>query len=141
VRAKVRLFGSGDDEPGLFGIGPYPALQGTKVADWPVLEPGTTRAIVDGAAAYRQVSLHSDIVPVDVSGLLSGGGSRKSIDVAVAVDGTIAATAPTIAPRPGARQLFSMVIPERALHEGANDVELFAIKPRAGRPRLQPLSP
>jgi hypothetical protein len=139
LRHKLRLFGSGDAEPGLFGIGPYPRLHGTPVSRWPVLARGARRAVVDGPAAYRRVSLRSGSVPVKVSGLLAGSGSRSAQDIAVAVNGTIAATAPTVAPRPHARRLFSLVIPEKTLHDGSNRIELFAIRPRGGELRLQPL--
>jgi hypothetical protein len=141
LRLKLKLFGSGDDEPGLFGIGPYPSLHGTPVSRWPVLAAGATRAHVDAAAAYRQVKVGSGSVPVKVSGVLSGSGSRKSTDIAVAVNDTIAATAPTVAPHPGAPGLFSLLIPESVLHDGANRVEVFAIRPHGGEPRLQPLTP
>ena len=141
LRLKLNLFGSGDAEPGLFGIGPYPSLHGTPVTRWPAVPAGATHAVVDGAAAYRSVKHGSGSVPVRVSGVLSGSGSRKSTDVAVAVNGTIAGTAPTIAPRRGAPQLFSLAIPENALRDGANQIEVFAIKPGGGEPRLQPLTP
>jgi hypothetical protein len=139
LRQKLKLFGSGDAEPGLFGIGPYPRLHGTPVSRWRVLARGPTRAVVDGATAYRRVRLGSGSAPVKVSGLLAGSGSRSAHDIAVAVNGTIAATAPTVAARPGARQLFSLLVPEQALRNGVNEIELFAIEPRAGELRLQPL--
>jgi hypothetical protein len=141
LRRKLRLFGSGHDQQGLFGIGPYPELHGTQVSRWPGLTAGATRALVDGAAAYGSVKLRSGSVPVKVSGILSGRGSRRTTDVAVAVNGTIAATAPTVAPRRGARQVFSLLIPPSALRDGANQIDVFAIKPREGEPRLQPLAP
>jgi Sulfatase len=139
LRRKLKLFGSGDGAPGLFGIGPYPRLRGTPVSRWPLLAPRGTRAVVDGAAAYGRVKLGSGAAPVKVSGLLSGSGSRSALDVAVAINGTIAATAPTVAPKPGARRLFSLVIPEQALHDGSNLVEVFAIRPRGGELPLEPL--
>lgn len=139
LRRKLKLFGSGADEPGLFGIGPYPKLHGTPVARWTALAPGGTRAVLDGAAAYRDVRLGSGSAAVKVSGLLAGSGSRTDHDVAVAVNGTIAATAPTVAPQRGARRLFSVLIPESSLHDGSNQIELFAIRPRAGTLLLQPL--
>jgi hypothetical protein len=74
-----------------------------------------------------------------VSGRLTGSASRRDHDIAVAVNGTIAATAPTVAPRPGARRLFSLLIPEDALHDGSNRIELFAIERRGGEVRLEPL--
>ena len=56
--------------------------------------------------------------------------------MAIAVNGTIVATAPTIAPRQGAPRIFSVLIPESSLREGANSVELFAIENGSALRRL-----
>ena len=139
LQRKLKLFGSGDAKPGLFGIGPDPALHGTPVTRWPALAFGGLRAVLDGAAAYRSVKRGSGSAPVKVSGRLTGSGSRQDHDLAVAVNGAIAATAPTVAPHAGARRLFSVLIPDDALKDGSNRIELFAIERRGGQVRLQPL--
>ena len=70
------------------------------------------------------------------TGRLAGTQSTAPLDMAIAVNGTIVATAPAIAPRQGAPRIFSVLIPESSLRDGANAVELFAIE--AG-PALRPL--
>jgi hypothetical protein len=141
LRLKLRLFGSGDAGPGLYGIGAFPSLHGTPVSRWPVLRPGRMRAIVDAPGTPRQVSLNATSLPVNVSGRLAGSGSRQPMDLAIAVNGTIVATAPAVAPRPHAPRVFALLVPDSALREGDNDLEIFGIEGRAGAIRLRPLTP
>ncbi len=124
---KLRLFGSGGDPPGLFGIGPRPGLHGRKVSLLRTLAAGSTRAAIDAVGRYRNVRRSSGSVPVRVMGKLTGKGARKRIDVAVAINGTIVATGPTFAPRRGGTQLFSVLVPEAGLREGGNLVDLYSI--------------
>jgi len=138
LRLKLGLFGSGNDPPGLFGIGPRPSLHGTPVSRLTVLPAGRTRAALDAASRYRRVRRSSGSVPARVMGELTGRGSRRQVDLAVAVNGTVVATAPTFAPRRGATQLFSVLVPERSFREGRNGVKLYAIG--AGM-RLRQLTP
>ena len=137
ARLKSRLFGSGGTS--LYGIGPSPFLLGTPVARWPAVAPSGTRAVLDLADGYSHVRLGSGFVPVKVMVRLSGPGSDKATDIAVAVNGTIAATAPSLTPRPGTSHYFSALVPEDRLHEGANTIEILAIVRGGGGPALRPL--
>jgi hypothetical protein len=139
LRLKLRLFGSGVSGPGLYGIGPFPSMHGTPVTRWPALPRSGTRAVLDRPDGYRDVRLDAGSLPVKVSGRLTGTDSSQPTDVAVAIDGTIAATAPTVSPRPRARQVLSLLIPETALREGDNLLEVFAIERRHGKLALRPL--
>jgi Sulfatase len=142
LRLKLRLFGSDNAGPGLYGIGPFPDTHGTQVASWPILARGGTRAIVDHPARYRDVRLDANTLPLKVSGRLTGNGSRATIDVAIAINGTIAATAPTVAPHPNGEGVFSALVPRDALRNGNNALEVYAIeRDPAGRPSLRPLTP
>jgi hypothetical protein len=134
LRLKLRLFGSGARLPGLFGIGPHRELVGTPVASWPALPPSGRRADLDNAGRFRAVAL--DTPPVKLTGTLAGTESTAPLDVAIAVNGTIVATAPAIAKRQGAARIFSVLIPESSLRAGANSVELFRIE---DGPALRPL--
>lgn len=138
ARLKAGLFGSG--AASLYAVGPSQVMHGTPVGRWPALPAGGTRAVLDLADRYARVRLASGFVPVKVMGRLTGPGSDKPADIAVAVNGTIAATAPTVAPRAGGTQYFSALLPEEMLREGANSVALFAIVPGAGGPGLRPLA-
>jgi hypothetical protein len=137
LRLKLRLFGSGGDPPGLFGIGPRPSLHGKAVSAMTVLSPGSTRAAIDAAGRYGRVRRSTGSVPVRVMGRLTGRGSTKRRDLAVAVNGTIVATGPTFARRRGS-QLFSVLVPEASLREGGNSVKLYAL---GSGNQLRPLTP
>jgi hypothetical protein len=139
LRLKLRLFGSGNEPPGLFGVGPYPSLHGKPVSSLTVLPPGGTRAAIDAVDRYAHVRRSSGWVPARVMGKLTGRGSHSRLDVAVAVNGTIVATGPTFPPRRGATQLFSILVPESTLRDGRNSVKLYAIGGRGTR--LRPLTP
>lgn len=139
ARLKSRLFGSGSAS--LYRIGPSPVLHGTPLGRWPALPPGGTRAVLDLADRYASVRLGSGSLPVKVMGRLMGPGSGNPADIAVAVNGTIAATAPTVARSPARTQYFSALVPEGSLREGANTVQIFAIVPSGGGPALRPLTP
>jgi hypothetical protein len=141
VQLKLRLFGSGDGGPGLYGIGPFPSAHGTAVARWPLLPAGPTRAVLDPPGRYRELRRGATSVPVKVSGRLAGPDSRKPTDVAAAIDGTIVATAATVAPHPGARRVISVLVPESALREGRNRVDLFAVEGGKHKLALRPLTP
>jgi Sulfatase len=134
LRLKLRLFGSGDSGPGLYGIGPHPELVGTPAASWQALPAGSRRADLDNVSRFGNVSLDSP--PVKLTGRLAGAQSTAPLDMAIDVNGTIVATAPAIAPRQGAPRIFSVLIPESSLRDGENAVQLFAIEPG---PALRPL--
>jgi hypothetical protein len=139
LRLKLKLFGSGNDAPGLFGVGPYPSMHGTPVSRWTTLPADGTRAALDGAGAFQDVRLGSGVAPVRIMGHLTGRGSRARADLAVAVNERIAATGPAFPIRRGGVRFFSIMIPESALHEGSNRVQLFSIVGGATA-RLRPLT-
>src|SRR5918994_6533871 len=122
LRLKLKLFGAGDAS-GLFGIGPHPELHGTPVTQWPALPASALRAQLDNPHRFRAVRLDSPSPPVKVSGRLAGAGAQAPVDLAVAVHGTVVATAPTLNPdRSGG--VFTVMIAESSLREGANTVQL-----------------
>jgi hypothetical protein len=139
LHIKLRLFGSRNEPPGLFGIGPFRSIHGKPVSSLSVVSRGSTRAAIDAAGRYARVRRSSGSVPVRLMGKLTGTGNRKKLNIAVAVNGTVVATAPTFAPRRGAAQLFSVLVPESSLRDGKNNVELYALIGH-GTPRLRPLT-
>jgi hypothetical protein len=137
LRLKRLLFGS---SRGAFGLGPRRDLQGTEVARWPTLPAaGAVRAALDYPDRFRDVQLDSQQPPVKVTGRLTGPGSGDPLDLAVAVNGTIQATAPAFAVDGLSSRLFSVLIPESSLREGANTVQLFAIQGDRGTTALRRL--
>ena len=61
------------------------------------------------------------------------------LDLAVAVNGTIEATAPAIALDRKLHRLFTVIDSRSSLREGANTVQLFAIEGGPTAPALRPL--
>ncbi len=55
-------------------------------------------------------------------------GAATPLDIAIAVNGTIEATATSFAVAQSSGQLFSALIPEASLRQGVNAVQLFAIQ-------------
>jgi hypothetical protein len=132
LRLKLSLFGRGP-----FGIGPHRELHGSQVARWPALPASSVRAELDNPDRFGDVRLDSQSPPVKVTGRLAGAGSQAALDLAVAVNGTIVATAPALAR--GSSRFFTAMIAESSLREGANTVQLFAIEGGRGAPALRPL--
>ena len=129
LQRQVRLFDSG-----LYRIGPNAELVGRRVEDLDVSASGTASADLDQAEELRAVDLRSGYVPVRLTGVISGEGTAGR-DLAVAVGGTIAAVARSY--ELAGAERFSILVPESALKQGANQVDLFWVRPG---PVLEPLS-
>jgi hypothetical protein len=130
VRQKLALFGSGPVFPALYRVGPYPSLLSRPVAQLAVQPARRSRVVVNERAAVQAVSLRSGLVPAFLTGRLSG---RAHRDLAVAVNGYIAATVPSFRRSRRGPQLFSALIPEEIFHDGHNQVDIFAVsRPRDG---------
>jgi hypothetical protein len=119
----LSLFGSGEDEPGLYGIGPNRELVGADVSELEAAAAGTVRAEVDQERELLAVDLAGEYVPVRLTGRVSGGGGAARRDLAVAVAGRIVAVGRTYVFE--SEERLSVLVPESALHGGANDVELY----------------
>ena len=77
-----------------------------------------------------------EIVPTRVTGSIDGGDGVALRDLAVAVNGRIRATGRSFRLRGKPAEHFSMLVPEESLRPGANEVELFEVRPDG---RLAPL--
>ena len=128
LRRQLALFGYGRGRPGIYGLGPHPELIGQPVAGLP-LGASPTRADIDQATVLAHVDRRTGLVPSHITGDLSGPSSGSRVDLAVAVNGRIAAVSRTLA---GGRGGFSFMVPETALRQGPNRVQVLAV-PRTGR--------
>ena len=135
LRRKVETFGGAMD---LFGIGPRPQLLGRRVDDFAQARPVDLGARLEQPELLGAVDLRSTFVPTHVTGELNGPAARAAHDVAIAVNGRIAAVVRT----PGGARTspFSAMVPERTLHEGPNRVQVLAVSPSRGRIGLAPLA-
>ncbi len=129
LRLQVAQLGSDDDGRRLYGVGPYSGLLEDRVADLDLLPSEGARASIDQAPLLNRVRKRSGFVPAQLTGQLDASGLRAPVDLAVAVNGTIAAVGTSSG---GERPDFSLVVPESSLRDGANRVQLFAISRDAG---------
>ena len=123
-RARIALFGTGTDD--LFAFGPRKDLHGRRLSELRILRRSRARATLldDGRASAA-------FVPAHVIGRLSG---RRPRVVAIAVNGVIAATAPTYPPLGKLRFGFAAMVPPDAFRRGRNRVQAFEVVRGALRP-------
>ena len=135
VRRKVALFGGG-----LLRLGPHPELLGRQVSDLHVV-PATARAGMDGkvAALLRSLPANSELQPAQMMGSITGPGAAENRQLAVAVNGRIAAVTRTY--RQGSTVRYSAMAPESAFHPGRNKVGLYWIAQSRGALVLGSIGP
>jgi hypothetical protein len=134
---QVGLFGFGREGPGLYGIGPHLGLLGRAIRELRPVPSGASSAAVNGAAKLRAVDPGSGFVPAHVTGRVRGPAGERGHDIAIAVNGRIAAVAPSS--KEGGEARFSALVPESTLRPGRNELEVLAVSVRAGRLRLESL--
>lgn len=112
LRRQTALFGSD-----LYRVGPQLDLIGWAVADLQVVDdPDLTSELLEQ---------ESGLSPAHIVGLLEGDGAQPGLDVAVAVDGTVAATGRTFSFLGDVR--FEALVPESAFRPGQNEVDVYVI--------------
>jgi hypothetical protein len=121
LRRRHALFASG-----LYRIGPHRELIGRRVEDLAVRETAVTSELAD-PHIFANVGM-SGLSPAHVVGVIEGDEAERGLDVAIAVDGTVAATARTFTFAGAVR--FEAMAPESAFHPGRNDVDVYLITPR-----------
>ena len=130
VRRRLRQLGSGDWASLYPGIGPHRELVGRRVAGLARAAAKGLRASIAEAHSFDDVRRPGGIVPAQVAGSLEGEDSpRPGRAVAVAVNGRIEGVGRTfqLAGRPG--EHYAVNVPEAALANGRNVVEVFEVTP------------
>ena len=137
VNRRLRDFGSGEPGSLFTGIGPNQALVGRQVTE---LARSSSRA--RPAASFAQPGLFahvrraSGVVPTQIAGDLRGGPAGTRRELALTLNGRIEAVGRSFYLTGDATEHFAFNVPERALHEGRNEVELFEV---VADGRLRPL--
>jgi hypothetical protein len=126
LERKLRLFGVGRDGPlRLFRVGPHRDVLSRRVRDFPVQgSEGAARFVA--AEQYRRVNPRSSTVPAWVTGHLDGVPAGR--DLAVAVNGRIAAVTKSFHLATATGTLFAVIVPESSFRAGRNRVELFELR-------------
>lgn len=133
LRRLIERFGTGTTRPfGVWGIGPYADLAGQPAPRSAPERQGVTVQIRD--QRFANVRLDG-VVPAHVTGTARSTDGPGPIDIAVAVNGTIAGITRTT---PASRGLasFTIMLADSTMRDGANTVEPFVIERVDGEVRL-----
>ena len=137
VADKVSVFGTGAWDS-VYTIGPHPELVGEPLGALAIRSASGLSATIDAEPALQEVTLDSPLLPVNITGQISGEGSDAPLDLAVALNGRIAAVTRAVELGGGTR--FAALVPESALLEGRNAVEILAVRPSTAGLELERLA-
>jgi Sulfatase len=124
IDRNIRLFGTGSDGPErMYRIGPHQELIGE-----PASAAGEKLPVeLSAAEEYENVDPESGYIPTHVVGRVEGS-ERPGRDIAVAVNGTIAAVGSTFTLAVGDEgELVSVMVPESAFRKGGNRIEVLEV--------------
>ena len=125
VRRRLRELGSGD-WPSLFTtFGPHRGLIGQRVSD--ARAAAGVRGTLSLARSFSHVRRASGVVPCQIAGRIHGSGERRERDIAVAVNGRIEAVGRSFHLRGEKAESYSVMVPETALHDGRNSLEVLEV--------------
>jgi Sulfatase len=135
---KARLFGSGGERPGLYGLGPNPGLVGRALAELEVAPRGARgpRVSINDPGALSAVDRDSGIVPAQLTGTVDGDAAGARHDFALAVNGRVEAVTRSAYLDGDAQQYLAAMLPEESLLDGANLVRVLLVQEGGARPRL-----
>ncbi|HEU0019125.1 MAG TPA: sulfatase-like hydrolase/transferase [Thermoleophilaceae bacterium] len=134
IDRKIALFGSGADGPDrIYRVGPNQELVGKSVASLPTGGASDAKVALTDPGAYDDVDLNGPVLPVWVTGKVSGSDDR--VDVAIAVNGVVRAVSNTFKLATGGDELIAAMIPPRSLRDGRNTVEVYEVTD-SGAPAL-----
>lgn len=134
---RIRLFGAGRSEPGLFGFGPHAELVGRRASE---LLSGGDSGLSAAAPGEVRYDPEGATAPTLVAGKLEGDGAVPGLDLAVAVNGRIEAVTRSYAAPSGAPAV-SVLVPERSFRAGSNRIELYRVREVGVRLTLARIAP
>jgi hypothetical protein len=127
VERRLRQFGSGDLATLFTGIGPNRDLIGREAGSVASVAGGRLRAAIVQDRLFASVRRRTGVVPTQIAGHLSGGGAGEERALAVAVNGRIEAVGRSFHLTGDPTEHFAFMVPEAALREGRNRVEVFEV--------------
>ena len=142
-RRRAEKFGTGADSEREFGdpwasayrIGPHPELLGRSI-EHARLGRGSVRAQVANGRLMKDVDPRERILPSRVVGRLRGSSRGEVRDLAVALNGRIAAVGRSFWLRGRRSEFFSVMVPETSLHPGRNRVDVLEVRRGGSLARL-----
>jgi hypothetical protein len=121
---RARLFGTGAWSR-VFRIGPNRQLLGTIVQPVPAAGRGRARFAIPHA--LRRVRPRAAVVPTLAAGSIIKGSSRGGRDLALAVNGRVAAVGRSFHLAGDRAEWFSLDFPESRLRKGSNSMTLYEV--------------
>ena len=125
VRRRLRHLGSGDWASLFTSLGPNRDLIGEGVAS--ARNARGTRATISLSRSFAHVRRSSGIVPSQIAGRIHGSGAPRERDLAIAVNGRIEAVGRSFRLMGETVESYSVMVPEDALREGRNTVEVLEV--------------
>jgi hypothetical protein len=134
-RRRAATFGTGAQSQADFGdpwastyrIGPHQELLGRRVHPGSLARSREVRARVANAELLQDVDPQGPLLPTRIAGRLKGGVRGEQRDVALALNGRIAAVGESFRLRGRSAEFFSLMVPNSALRAGRNQVEVIEV--------------
>ena len=161
---QLTLFGSGEEPDGLFRIGPYNNMIGKRVRDIDIAEAGDFVVELVREQDCKEIDLKSTFLPAQIKGVvidliqaelakhidpkaplvfdqnsslaMIGSPSQSSLNIAIAINGTIRAVTKTSTIGRGI-QRFSAMVPESSFRKGSNDIDILILSKSGGQMCLE----
>jgi hypothetical protein len=124
--------GSGTDS--LYHVGPRLDLHGRAVSGFPTVAASGARVSIPRLSDLEHVDKSSGYVPAHFLGQVSWRSLRRSEEIAIAVNGRLAATTRPFTMRGGI--WVDAMLDEHLLHDGRNTVGIYAVRGRGATTRL-----
>jgi hypothetical protein len=125
VRRRLRQLGSGDWASLYTSLGPNRDLIGQGVAS--ASSARGTSATISLSRSFARVRRSSGVVPCQIAGRIHGSGARRERNLAIAVNGRIEAVGRSFQLKGERAESYSVMVPEDALREGRNTVEVLEV--------------
>jgi hypothetical protein len=125
VRRRLRHLGSGDWASLYTSLGPNRDLVGRDAAG--TRSAQGTRATISLARSFAAVRRSSGMAPCQIAGRIHGSGAPRERDLAIAVNGRIEAVGRSFHLKGESVESYSVMVPEDALREGRNRVEVLEV--------------
>jgi hypothetical protein len=122
---QIDTFGTGTLDR-VYRIGPHKELLGRSIGTLDVTPSRNESVHVSGRELLNSVDLSLDLIPTYVTGTISGAHGQQNL--AIAVNGMVKAV--TRSYTDTGQMKFGAMIPEEAIHAGANEVSVYAVSGR-----------
>lgn len=134
---SVKLYGNRWES--IYRYGPVSELIGRKVSELQVAKAGSLSVRIASKRLTHRRRRGSLLVHTHIAGRIDNGRPREERVVAASVNGTIFATGRSFHLLGESQETFSLLVPERAMRYGTNQVRIFAVSRRDGALVLTPI--